>query len=195
MWIKLAWRWYLWKQKTLVLLGVVLGLVCTYERSLIERLRKVYYGGVPASVLLLAKNMCSGYCYDRATLISKGMDEFEIVWGSIKHLELRYGRKKADHCWVESCGWVYDTSWGFKMKRWLYYLLEKPRVRMRKNRAECLQYHYYINLTSSDLPQDKYYLVLLLPVIAKVIQSSTFPDLEQSELELFMEAVTYQDIE
>ena len=47
------------------------GLVGYYTDTLIEKLRNIYDGGMPASIILLSIGLCNGNCYDRALLLSR----------------------------------------------------------------------------------------------------------------------------
>lgn len=121
-------------------LGVITKNIQPYERSLIEKLRPICYEGMPASVILLIQRLCVGKCYDRATMLSMGMEKFNLVYGSIRGIRLDSNKtndksiiEASDHCWVESGKWVYDTSRCFKVKKWFYYLIERPVIRCRRN--------------------------------------------------------------
>ena len=59
------------KYKMLLIYGLSKGLIFPYDDELIERLRNVYYGGVPASIILLSNGLSNGYCYDRALLMAR----------------------------------------------------------------------------------------------------------------------------
>lgn len=63
---KMKWDLHSCKQKVLLIWGLKNGLITPYDDQLIEKLREVYYGGIPASVILLSDGMTNGHCYDRA---------------------------------------------------------------------------------------------------------------------------------
>ena len=46
-----------------------------YDKTLIERLRNIYDGGIPLSILLLVDKMCNGFCYERALLPTLGLTD------------------------------------------------------------------------------------------------------------------------
>ena len=48
----LRWKYYQLKRKKLILYGLKKGLITPYNDSLIEKLRTIYYGGIPASIIL-----------------------------------------------------------------------------------------------------------------------------------------------
>ena len=43
-------------------MGIKNGLILPYDDVLKEKLRKVYYGGIPTSVILLSDGMTNGHC-------------------------------------------------------------------------------------------------------------------------------------
>ena len=55
-------KWQLHKQRYNILFyyGVTKGLIRPYDQSLIENLRHIYYGGIPASILLLHGKLTNG---------------------------------------------------------------------------------------------------------------------------------------
>lgn len=67
----LKWNLHQKKANLLYSLGLKNGKIKTYDEELIQKLRKVYYGGIPASVILLSNGMTNGHCYDRALLMSR----------------------------------------------------------------------------------------------------------------------------
>lgn len=133
-------KWNLYKKKYDILFdyGVRHGLIRPYDAQLIENLRHIYYGGLPASILLLHGNLSNGHCYDRGTLITLGFgdDDFHVVDADIDSLKLnpkcideyRYNNLSehyANHCFAErttadGITWVYDTSLGLVFEKGLY---------------------------------------------------------------------------
>ena len=77
---KMKWDLHQKKHRLLLLWGLINGFIAPYDDELIEKLRKVYYGGIPASVILLSNGMTNGHCYDRALLMSRAFlgDEGDV---------------------------------------------------------------------------------------------------------------------
>ena len=53
------WELHCYKQRQLLIYGLKNGFIVPYDNVLIEKLRKVYYGGIPASIILLSNGMSS----------------------------------------------------------------------------------------------------------------------------------------
>ena len=68
---KMKWDLHQKKYRFLLLYGLSHGLILPYDDELINKLRNVYYGGIPASIILLSNGMSNGHCYDRALLMSR----------------------------------------------------------------------------------------------------------------------------
>lgn len=178
-------KWKLHKKKYDILFdyGVKHGLIRSYDNQLIENLRHIYYGGLPASILLLHGKLSNGYCYDRGTLITLGFgnDDFQVVDADIDSLKLnpqfideyRYNNLSEyypNHCFAErttsdGITWVYDTSVGLVFEKSLYYKMQNPKITKVNNRSTTLKFLYYDFQRDSDIERDKYELPLILPNI------------------------------
>lgn len=155
-------KWKLHKKRCDVLFdyGVKHGLIGAYDKKLIENLRHIYYGGLPASVLLLHGKLSNGYCYDRGTLVTLGFgdDDFQVVNADIDSLRLnpqcideyRTGNGSehfANHCFAErtlkdGTTLVYDTSIGLVFEKSLYYKLENPKITKVNDKETTLSFLY-----------------------------------------------------
>lgn len=183
-------------------LGAYTQRIGTYDQALIEKLRFVYYGGMPASIILMVQPLCKGNCYDRASMLSLGLDKFDLVWGSI--MRLRSGPsivangyselEDSDHCWVESGGWVYDTSHCLKYKKWFYYLIERPIVRRRKDQDWCRSQPYYQEMLEDSVKIDIGLLPIIVPLIEPHVKKSVYGSRLESEFELFKDRINYHQI-
>ena len=65
------------KHEILMRLGFKFRMIGGYSDSFLERLREVYYGGIPASIILLNPASCRGKCYDRAVLAAAGLKDID----------------------------------------------------------------------------------------------------------------------
>jgi len=210
---KMKWNLFRKKYEILFKYGVSKKLISPYECELIEKLRTVYYGGVPASILLTCDELCGGHCYDRALLVTLGFgdDDFNLVDADIdgitlnpKHIDefkdtndIHYG----NHCFVErtkSDGsvWVYDTSLGLVIEKKLYYLMERPRITKINSREDTINFCEYQDIKNADIKKDKYALPLIMPNIEAIAKKSEgiYSEFLKKEIELFKQRIGYGDI-
>ena len=209
-------KWKLHKEKydELFNYGVKHGLISTYDKKLIENLRRIYCGGIPASILLLHGKLSNGYCYDRGKLVTLGFenDDFQVVDADIDSLRLnpkyideyRTGNGSehfANHCFAERTlkdgkTLVYDTSVGLVFEKNLYYKLENSKITNVKNKETTLKFLYYDFQKDSDIERDRYALPLILPNIEKCLVPTQPFYLEQlkQEIEILKQKVYYDSM-
>lgn len=212
------WMLYLKRREALMRYGFKKGLIKPYSEEFIESLRTVYYGGIPASILLLSKKTCNGKCYDRALLATFGCgdDDFQLVDADIDGITLNpkfvdeykstlqennANEHYGNHCFLERTTkdgtvWVYDTTWGLVFEKNLYYEIEHPKVTKINDRKATEAYIEYQEIKNADIEKDKYVLPALLPLIEAVAETETGPykKLLQIEIELFKQNIGYQAI-
>lgn len=212
---KLKWELHQKRYKMLLIYGLQHGLIFPYDNELIEKLRNVYYGGIPASIILLSNGMSNGYCYDRALLMSRAFldedDDVKLLYGDIDSLKLNPifindSPHYADHCFVERITkdgrhLIYDTSCGFVFDKRMYWLMEKPKLR-HTNSKEAIR--KFIKKDEDrfpkDIERDKYASPLILPMIettfgrpTEMYSLSGF-ELLQREINHFKEQIKYDDV-
>lgn len=206
------WEEYHEKRISKLIEGIENGLVQLYDDELLDRLRKVYYGSVPATILLLHRGMANGHCYDRAALVTLGFgdDDFRLVYADVNNIKLNpeyidlyrgVDDGYADHCFAERVRedgtvWVYDTSSGFVFDRDLYYELENPVIRHtndRKSTLEFLDNDFYRN---ADIERDKYALPLILPNLERNMEAVQpfYDELLRWEIDYLKENIDYDGI-
>ena len=212
----MKWNLYNYKSKQLLIWGLKKGYIAPYDDILIEKLRTIYYGGIPASIILLSDCMSNGYCYDRALLMSRAFLEEEgdvqLVYASIDSLRLNPQLVNstdplyADHCIVERVTkdgkhLIYDTSSGFVYDKKLYWLMEHPIIRHINNKNSIIEFiksdeHY----NPENIKKDKYVSPIILPMIEKSYGRSTEMysqlgiELLQREIEQFKKVINYDGV-
>lgn len=212
---KMKWDLHRYKERMLLIWGLKNGLITPYDDELIEKLRKIYYGGIPASVILLSNGMTNGHCYDRALLMSRAFLEDEgdvqLVYATINSLKLNPkficdDPLYADHCIVERITkdgrhLIYDTSAGFIYDKKLYWLMENPKVR-KVNGKESIKKFIEDDeeCYPEDVDRDKYVAPLVLPNIEMTfgkpteMYSAKGIELLQREIEHYKNTINYDDI-
>ena len=151
--INLRWKLYKFYSKQLLLWGLKKGYIQPYSEELIQKLRGIYYGGVPASVLLLCDKLTNGHCYDRALLMSRAFlddeGDVKLVYATVDDLRFDPSCIKSgngsDHCFVERITkdgerLIYDTSEGFVYTKWIYWLISHPKVRKINDKQSIIDF-------------------------------------------------------
>lgn len=210
------WELYNLKSKKLLIYGLKTGKITPYDEELIKKLRTIYYGGIPASIILLSDGFSNGHCYDRATLMSRAFldtdDDVKLVYATIDSIKLnpkcqnRDDSLFADHCFVErtlSNGkkLIYDTSTGFIYDKELYWMMEHPKVRKVNDKDAIIRFiKDDKDRFPEDLERDKYVSPLVLPFIEmsygrpNEMYSMLGIELLQREIDHFKEVINYDDV-
>lgn len=211
---ELKWKLFNKKRDILFEYGIKNGLIFGYDDKLLERLRDVNYGGLPASLIILNEKLCNGYCYDRGPLISLGFgdDDFQIVDADIDSLRLNpeyideYKNNKIDNHYAEHCFaerklkdgivLVYDASLGLVFEKSFYYKLEHPKIRVVNNKEKTLNFLREEFLEDSSLERDKYILPLILPNLEKRLTpiQPFYEEQLKEEIRLIKEKVNYDEL-
>lgn len=196
---------FLEKRKAMISFGLKQGFIKAYDDELIERLRGVSYGGIPASIIILCEELCDGNCYDRASLITLGFgdDDFCLVRADINGLKLNPKNNKKEqhnHCFVErkekdGKTWVYDTSLGVAFEKSLYYQIEEPVVTKISTKNEVMDY-----LNDEFLKDEKSVsknlasAVVLIPTLEKFAKNAKglYKKQLKDEVELFKQKLDYE---
>ena len=213
---EIKWNLHNYKSKQLLLWGLKNGYIAPYDDKFIKKLRDIYIGGIPASILLLSDGMSNGFCYDRALLMSRAFlddeDDVQLVYASIDSLKLnpQFVDKDdplyADHCFVERITkdgkhLIYDTSSGLVYDKKLYWLMEHPRIREINKKSSLIEFvksdEYY---HPEDIERDKYASPLILPMIEMTygrpteMYSQLGINLLQREIEHFKKVINYDGV-
>ena len=211
---QLKWKKYKKKKDLVFIYGLATGKIKPYDNETLERLRKVYYGGVSASVIILCDKLCEHRCYDRGLLITFGFgdDDFQLVDADIDGITLnpkyidQYNHGKEDehygnHCFAErktrdGKTWVYDTTLGLVFEKSLYYFLENPKITKINSKQETLDFIEYKEIANADISKDKYAVHLILPNIEKIANNSNdfYKDDLLREIELYKQDIDYKSV-
>lgn len=208
-------RWNLYQEKyrSLFNYGVENGLIRLYSDYLIEALRNVYYGGMPASIVLLCNDACNGFCYDRSLLLSLALedDDYQMVEADIDSLRLNpiyiaeneecENKSYAEHCYIEAKGgdgsvWVFDTSIGLVIEKGLYEEMQHPKVNRVFDKKTVMGFHDYRELKESDIEREKYTLPLVMPSYDAVASKGQpyYRDRIKEEIEYYKKFIDYDAI-
>ena len=212
---EIKWKLHNYKNKKILIWGLKNGLIIPYDDRLIEKLRSIYYGGIPASIILLSDGLCNGHCYDRAVLLSRAFfdeeDDIKLLYARINSLKLNpelAGKDDIhyDHCIVERITkngkhLIYDTSTGLIYDKRLYWLSEHPKIRKINDKESIIKFvREDEEYEPEDIERDKYAAPFILPMIEATygrpneMYSTLGIELLQREIELFKQDIQYDDI-
>lgn len=211
----MKWELHCKKEKMLLIYGLKNGLITLYDDKLIEKLRNIYCGGIPASIILLSNGMTNGYCYDRALLMSRAFldkdDDVQLLYADVDSLKLNPkficdDPLYADHCIVErttkdGSHLIYDTTSGFIYDKKLYWLIENPKVRKINNKESIINFLEENNdFHPENIEQDKYVAPFILNMIEKTygrpteMYSQLGIELLQREIDHYKKIINYDEI-
>ena len=201
----LRYKLYREKKRVLTLWGYRHGLVHRYDERLIERLRNVYYGGIPGL-------LCANRCYDRSVLITLGFgdDDFNVITlctdgirlnpeyidKNRKYPSVDYGKHSvAERIMGNGSRWIYDTTYGCVYEKGLYFLIENPIIKKINSKQDTLEYSEYQDIQGADIERDKYVLPLILPMIEDISETEKLYNKElKREIQLLKDRVNYDSI-
>lgn len=205
------------KHELLMRLGFKFRMIGGYSEAFLEKLRDVYYGGIPASIILLNPSSCRGKCYDRAVLAAAGLRDidYKVIHADIDSIrynkatlrEVDYWEQQGEtisehysnHCYLEfeqnGLTWVLDTTDGLIYEKHLYDWINHPKVTCIRTKEETLAFPDYIDIMEADINRDKYIVPSLLPIIESGIEKdSMYKEQARKEIELFKKKINYDDL-
>lgn len=199
-----------WKRKRDILFkyGFYTGKIRPYDDELIGKLRNIYYGGIPASIILLTQKLVAHKCYERVLLMTHVFkdEEFRMVYADVDSLRLvpEYidddYEGYANHCFVERTDsdgvtWVYDTSKMLMYEKGLYYAIESPKITKINDKETVVNYCEFIDVENSNLENDRYVSTLLLPTYEKyAAEQIVYSDVLAREIQLYKEKIDYDTL-
>ncbi len=204
---KMKWDLHSLKWKYSLIWGFSNNSVKLYDDELIEKLRDVYYGDFPASIILLSNFLSNGHCYKRALLLASALldtdDDIKLVYASINSIKLNPTMKdfSSDHCFVlrttkDNKQLVYDTSNGLVYDKKIYWKIEKPKVR-KVNDKDSIKKFLEENKNNEIVKGDPFIKSITLPMIentyGNVNEVYSFKGIEllQREVELYKKKINY----
>ncbi len=181
--------------------------VFTYPSALIDALRPYHVGGMPASIMVLVNELCNGYCYDRATLMSLAFDDAKIVHGNIESLRITSGEEHAEHAFVETKAfggnksWIVDTSIGLIYEKDFYFKLENVSVNKEFSKEQIMNSYDVKSILAGDFEKEKWALAITLPLVEAAVEHSIhlgsvmYRDFVKQEFEKLKKAIDYEDMQ
>lgn len=210
-----SWKEYVAKTKQLIIDGLHNRKIRFYNNELIKKLRTIYSGGIPASILLLSNGLCNRYCYDRALLLARAFfdidDDISLLYVNIKSIRMNPNslpsdKYKTNHCIIERITkdgkhLIYDTSMGFIYDKDYYWQLEDPEIKKVFNKKEVKEIlNKKDELYPQAVEQDKYASVLWVPFVEATYgmigerYAQEDENILKREVELYKNLIGYNDV-
>ncbi len=147
--------------KLLLNFGFSKRLIRQFEPELYERLDRVIFAGIPASIQIkyLKPTLPPGRCFDRSYLITMGFDDCVLVCGDRKDMELSYDKD----------GWVYDPTMIMKIEKDLYYKTFGVTVNGTQTKEELMQDDNYKKSATGEF--DKFILLSSIPLVEGIAKA------------------------
>ena len=165
-------------------MGLKSGKIVPFDDDFYEKLNHTYINGLPVKIHIkyLKPIIEPGKCYDRSLYMFLALDNVELVRADNKDLELKYGKEKAGHGFVEDDKYVYDPTLLMRFDKHLYYEMYKCDNIMKCNINEyCMSkdnrdlYKKIKETTIDSFKYDFNYrkdLIMFIPVLQGIAQNS-----------------------
>ena len=155
-------RIYIHRHNILANIGWNAGLIQPFPDEVMKRLENCYYYGTPMNVFLASgADLSQEKCYDRSYGITMAFDKFNLIRGDLMNYAKTSPRQEHDpnfgHGWMESDGWVYDTTFNIRVKKWFYKIWLGAKESARYSQEELFQDEDYMklkNTTKEDVEGD-----------------------------------------
>ena len=189
----------------MVLWGLSEGLIFPYDDKLIDKLRNVYEGGVPASLILLSTDMFSVAEIYRALILARALideeEDIEIIY--LENNSVKDGSPRI-HCVVERTTaegehYIYDTYNGLMFSRKMYQFLEECKVTRTMGKDSIIR---YMNQAREKNPErfqlDENAIAITMPILEKSLEKEpqfyekVARDLLKNEIEYFKQKINYK---
>lgn len=180
--------------------------IIPFDDEFYSKLNNTFVSCLPVSfhIKYLKPTLPPGKCYDRSLYMFFCFDDALLVRADIKDLELRYGKEKAGHGWIEIGDYVYDPSSRLRFKKDLYYDIYKPYNVSKVNKEEYCSidgnlkaYYDIINTKLEDfMPYGKKRLELsiIIPLIQDMTKYSTNEEFIK-DVNDYIESIQYDILE
>lgn len=212
------WNEWLDKRKQLIKKGLDTGHISIYSDDLIIRLRRLYNGGIPASIILLSDYLSNCNCLDNASLLAraffddKDTKDINLVKAKVNSIRLNPVYKAMYEGTIDEDEYdvhyvleritndgknlIYDTSAGYVYDYETWEALEQPEILGVIPRPNIISIH---NALVKESPEDyrpnTIAAVIVLPEVETRYDDTTrderYIDLLKREVEAFKKAISY----
>lgn len=196
-------RLYFIRKEFLYQEGLSDGRIVPFDDEFYEKMSHVYFNCIPISMHIKYLNPSGGRigkCDDRSLLMFFCFDDALLVRGDIKSLELKYGKEKAWHYWIEMGNYVYDPTLLMRFDKDLYYKIYCPNnlVKSTKEDYQKTDEGYYNMVRSVSVSDfqlggsrraDLYVSIPLYKSYAEILPNQEF----KRELDEYLTLIQYDE--
>lgn len=167
---KLSKKILIYRRGWIYTIGLIRNQVSYFEPEIFEKLKKHQYGGIPLNILIGSDKLANGKCYDRVMGLTFAFDNCVLVHGDLTIYAKVIGEKEYDHAWVEVGDFVYDTTWGIKINKKLYYKWMGVKVIKKMNKVQMLEHEYYVEQKESKIEDNLNVIDIIMPLIIPILE-------------------------
>lgn len=194
----------LYFSKMLLLLekGLEDGNIVPFDEAFYERMSCTYINCIPVSMHIkyLSSIIPPGKCCDRSLFMFLCFDEALLVRGNDKSLELRYGKERDGHGWIELGDYVYDPSLLLRFKKDVYYRIYCPTNVHKYNKDDYVSQNkdFYEEIKSTTLQDFKPNgrkrtdLCVMIPLLEALANNSNDPDFKR-DVCYYLASIQYEE--
>ncbi len=183
--------------------GIMDGRIVPFDEAFYERLSHTYISSLPVSIhikYLKPTGNMPRKCIDRSLYMFLSIDESTLVRAD----QIRYGKDRTFHGWIEIGDYVYDPSFLERFDKDLYYEIFKPTNIAKCNKQEyCAkkenkQLYEEVRNTSIDdykpFGKNRLELAMSIPLVSGIAEFSGNEDFI-NDLNRFLKEIEYDEEE
>ncbi|MDD2376729.1 MAG: hypothetical protein PHD15_04945 [Clostridia bacterium] len=167
-------------------IGLKKNKISYFEFEIFEKLKGYQYGGCPLNVLIGSRRLSDGKCYDRSMTLTFIFNDCVLVNGDLSRYAKTRGDEKFDHSWVEVGNFVYDTTWGMKFDKKIYYKLMGVKINKKQTTAQMMQNEWYVEQKQSKLEDNLSFIDITAPLFIAILETE-LKEYERQENKYYIE--------
>ena len=184
--------------------GINDGNIIPFDDKFYQQMRHTYVDGLPVSIHIkyLRPNAAPFRCYERSLYMFFCFLNAILVRGNRKDLELKCGKEKAFHGWIEIDDYCYDPTSLMRFKKETYYEIYKPSAISKITHEEYKSCEYsrnfyeeIVNTKLSDMQPHgtkRIYLSFIVPLVLKIAEMENNESFKK-ELDDYLKEVLYDE--
>jgi len=150
--------------------GINKNKVSYFEPEIFEKLKEYQFAGCPLNILIGSIKLSNGKCYDRSMGLTFIFDDCILVNGNLSRYAKTRGEEDYFHSWVEKDSFVYDTTWGMKFDKKLYYKLMGVKINKSQTTSQMMQDEWYVEQKEAKLEDNLSFIDIMVPLVICVLE-------------------------